>query len=365
MVGQTQREPNSCERSEQMNLCFETARLLGGEFMDKKIVFSGIQPSGEPTIGNYIGAIRNWVEIQNNEGYDCIYCIVDMHAITVPQVPSELRKNTLELLSVLIAAGLDPEKTILFIQSHVAEHAELTWVLNTMTYMGQLNRMTQYKEKSKRFEDSSINSGLFTYPVLMASDILLYQTDYVPVGEDQRQHLELSRDLAERFNNRYSETFVLPEALIKEEGARIMSLQDPESKMSKSDPNEDAYILLLDKPDAIRRKIKRAVTDSLGVIAYNDEQKGLKNLINIYSSFTDEDIEEIVGKYNGKGYGVFKKDLAEIVVEGLKPIQDRYNDIINNKDYLEKVYKSGAEKAEYRAMKTLRKVYKKVGFIPR
>lgn len=333
--------------------------------MDKKIVFSGIQPSGEPTIGNYIGAIRNWVDIQDEEGYDCIYCIVDLHAITVPQVPKDLRKNTLELLSVLIAAGLDPEKTTLFIQSHVAAHTELTWVLNTMTYMGQLNRMTQYKEKSKRFEDSGINSGLFTYPVLMTSDILLYQADYVPVGEDQRQHLELSRDIAERFNNRYSQTFVIPEALIKEEGARIMSLQDPESKMSKSDSNEDAYILLLDKPDAIRRKIKRAVTDSKGVVAYNDQQKGLKNLINIYSSFTDEDVETIVARYDGKGYGVFKNELAEVVVEGLRPIQDRYHDLINNKDYLEKVYKSGAEKAEYRAMKTLRKVYKKVGFIPR
>lgn len=333
--------------------------------MDKKIVFSGIQPSGEPTIGNYIGAIRNWVDIQNEEGYDCIYCVVDMHAITVPQVPKELRRNTLELLSILIAAGLDPEKTTLFIQSHVPAHAELTWVLNTMTYMGQLNRMTQYKEKSRRFEDSSINSGLFTYPVLMAADILLYQADYVPVGEDQRQHLELSRDLAERFNNRYSETFKIPEPLIKEQGARIMSLQDPESKMSKSDSNEDAYILLLDNSDSIRRKIKRAVTDSEGVVAYNDEQKGLKNLINIYSSFTNEDSDAIVARYEGKGYGVIKNDLAELVAEGLKPIQDRYKNLISNKDYLEKVYKAGAEKAEYQAQKTLRKVYKKIGFIPK
>ena len=333
--------------------------------MDKKIVFSGIQPSGEPTIGNYIGAIRNWVDIQNEEGYDCIYCVVDMHAITVPQVPKELRRNTLELLSILIAAGLDPEKTILFIQSHVPAHAELTWVLNKMTYMGQLNRMTQYKEKSRRFEDSSINSGLFTYPVLMAADILLYQADYVPVGEDQRQHLELSRDLAERFNNRYSETFKIPEPLIKEQGARIMSLQDPESKMSKSDSNEDAYILLLDNSDSIRRKIKRAVTDSEGVVAYNDEQKGLKNLINIYSSFTNEDSDAIVARYEGKGYGVIKNDLAELVAEGLKPIQDRYKNLISNKDYLEKVYKAGAEKAQYQAQKTLRKVYKKIGFIPK
>lgn len=333
--------------------------------MDKNIVFSGIQPSGEPTIGNYIGAIRNWVDIQNEDGYECIYCIVDMHAITVPQEARVLRKNTLELLSLLIAAGLDPDKTTLFIQSHVSAHAELTWVLNTLTYMGQLNRMTQYKEKSRRLEDSSINSGLFTYPVLMAADILLYQTDYVPVGEDQRQHLELSRDLAERFNNRYGETFKIPEALIKEQGARIMSLNDPTSKMSKSDDNEDAYLLLLDSPDKIRRKIKRAVTDSEGVVSYNDEQIGLKNLINIYSSFTNEDVEEIVARYDGKGYGVFKKDLAEIVAEGLRPIQERHSDLINNKDYLEKVYKSGAEKANQLAIKTLRKVYKKIGFIPR
>ncbi|MFY9213667.1 MAG: tryptophan--tRNA ligase [Tissierellaceae bacterium] len=333
--------------------------------MEKKTIFSGIQPSGEPTIGNYIGAIRNWVELQENENYENIYCIVDMHAITVPQVPKDLRRHTLELLSVLMASGLDPEKTTLFIQSHVPAHAELTWVLNTLTYMGQLNRMTQYKDKSKRFEDSSINSGLFTYPVLMAADILLYQADYVPVGEDQRQHLELTRDVAERFNNRYSPTFKLPEALIKEEGARIMSLQDPEAKMSKSDANKDSYLLLLDDPDAIRRKIKRAVTDSVGVVAYNDEQKGIKNLLNIYASFTNEDIGNIVDRYEGKGYGVFKEDLAEVVVEALRPIQERYNDLINNKDYLEKVYKKGAEKAEYMANKTLRKVYKKVGFIPR
>lgn len=332
--------------------------------MDKKIVFSGIQPSGKPTIGNYIGAIRNWVDIQNEDGYDCIYCVVDMHAITVPQISKELKKNTLELLSLLIAAGLDPEKSTIFIQSHVPAHAELTWVLNTITYMGQLNRMTQYKDKSRRFEDSSINSGLFTYPVLMAADILLYQTDYVPVGEDQRQHLELSRDVAERFNNRFGDTFKVPEPLIKEQGARIMSLQNPESKMSKSDSDVNAYILLLDDSDSIRRKIKKAVTDSEGIIAYNDEQKGLKNLINIYSAFTNEDIEIIVSRYEGKGYGMFKKDLAEIVAEGLKPIQDRYNYLINNKDYLEKIYKSGAEKAGYRAQKTLRKVYKKVGFIP-
>ena len=333
--------------------------------MDKKFIFSGIQPSGKPTIGNYIGAIRNWVELQYNEDYENIYCVVDMHAITVPQMAKDLRKHTLEVLSLLMAAGIDPEKSTLFIQSHVPAHAELTWILNTITYMGQLNRMTQFKDKSKKFEDSSINSGLFTYPVLMAADILLYQTDYVPVGEDQKQHLELSRDIAERFNNRYSETFKVPEPLIKEQGARIMSLQDPESKMSKSDPNQDSFILLLDNPDVIRRKIKRSVTDSEGVVAFNDNQKGIKNLLNIYSAFTNDDIDTIVRRYDGKGYGIFKEELAEVIVEGLRPIQERYNDLINNKDYLEKIYKEGAEKAEYKAMKTLRKVYKKIGFIPR
>lgn len=333
--------------------------------MDKKIVFSGIQPSGEPTIGNYIGAIRNWVEIQNEKDYDCIYCVVDMHAITVAQVPKDLRKHTLEVLSLLMAAGIDPEKSTLFIQSHVAAHSELNWVLNTMTYMGQLNRMIQFKEKSSRMEDGSINSGLFTYPVLMAADILLYETDFVPVGEDQKQHLELSRDVAERFNNRYSDTFKVPEPLIKEQGARIMSLQDPESKMSKSDSNQDAFILLLDDSDSIRRKIKRAVTDSVGIVAYNDDQKGMGNLLNIYSAFTNENISTIVARYDGKGYGIFKEDLAEVVIEGLRPIQERYHNLINNKDYLEKIYKEGAAKAEHKAMKTLRKVYKKIGFIPK
>lgn len=333
--------------------------------MDKKIVFSGIQPSGEPTIGNYIGAIRNWVDLQNEEGYDCIYCVVDMHAITVPQVAKDLRKNTLEVLALLLATGIDPEKSTVFIQSHVPAHAELNWVLNTITYMGQLNRMTQFKEKSRRFEDNSINSGLFTYPVLMAADILLYQTDFVPVGDDQKQHLELSRDLAERFNNKYSDTFKVPDPLIKEQGARIMSLQDPESKMSKSDSDVNSYILLLDNADAIRRKIKRAVTDSEGIVSYNDEQKGIKNLLNIYSAFTNEDVDKIVARYDGKGYGIFKDELAEIIVEGLRPIQERYNELIVNKDYLQSVYKLGAEKAELRSMKTLRKVYKKIGFIPK
>ncbi len=330
--------------------------------MERKTVFSGVQPSGALTIGNYIGAIKNWVELQ--EEYDCYYCIVDLHAITVPQVPKDLRKNTLDVLALYLACGMDPEKSTLFIQSHVSAHAELSWVLNTISYMGQLNRMTQFKEKSKRSEEN-LNAGLFTYPVLMAADILLYQADLVPVGEDQKQHLELARDLAARFNNKYSETFKVPEPLIKESGARIMSLQNPDSKMSKSDPDENGYILILDNKDAVKRKIKRAVTDSLGEVRYSDEQLGLKNLLNIYSTFSKEDITTIINRYEGMGYGKFKEDLAEIVVEGLSPIHEKYDYLIKNKDYLEKVYKSGAEKAEYQAMKTLRKVYKKVGFIPK
>lgn len=332
--------------------------------MERKVVFSGVQPSGALTIGNYIGAIKNFVELQNSKEYNGYYCIVDLHAITVPQIPKDLRKNTLDVLALYLAVGIDPEKSTLFIQSHVPAHVELSWVLNTITYMGQLNRMTQYKEKSQK-SDENLNSGLFTYPVLMASDILLYQTDLVPVGGDQKQHLELARDVAQRFNYKYSDTFKIPEPLIKDFGARIMSLQNPESKMSKSDPDENGFILLLDSSDVIRRKIKRAVTDSIGVVAYNDDQLGLKNLLTIYSIFSGEDINAIVEKYNGKGYGIFKEELAEAIIEGLRPIQERYNEIRNDSEYLEKVYKEGAIKAEYQAQKTLRKVYKKVGFIPR
>lgn len=330
--------------------------------MEKKIVFSGVQPSGALTIGNYLGAIKNWVGLQDE--YDCYYCIVDLHAITVPQIAKDLRKNTLDVLALYMACGMDPEKSTLFIQSHVPAHLELSWVLNTMTYMGQLNRMTQFKEKSRRAEEN-LNAGLFTYPVLMASDILLYQTDLVPVGDDQKQHLELARDLSERFNNRYSPTFKVPEPLIKETGARIMSLQNPEAKMSKSDEDENGYILLLDDKATITRKIKRAVTDSLGVVAYNDEQPGLKNLLTIYSVFTNKEIPDIVASYEGEGYGKFKNDLAEIVVEALAPIQEKYKELMDNKDYLEKVYKAGGEKAENQARRTLQKVYRKVGFIQR
>lgn len=330
---------------------------------NKKVIFSGIQPSGSLTLGNYLGAIKNWTKLQNE--YNCYYCIVDMHAITVSKEPKDLRKNTLEVLANYIAAGLDPDKVTLFIQSHVSAHAELGWVLNCMTYYGELGRMTQFKDKSKKQENNSITAGLFTYPSLMAADILLYQTDLVPVGEDQRQHLELARDIAIRFNNKYSETFVVPEPYISKVGAKIMNLQDPTSKMSKSDTNDNSYILLSDDDDAIRRKFRRAVTDSLGVVRLSDEQPGVKNLLGIYSKITGETIDEVVQKYEGKGYVQFKEDVAEIVIDELRPLREKCNDLLKNKDYLEEIYRKGAEKAENAARKTLRKVYKKVGFIPR
>ncbi len=329
--------------------------------MSKKVVFSGVQPSGELTLGNYIGAIKNWVDLQDK--YECNYSIVNLHAITVPQKAKDLRKNTLDVLALYIAAGLDPEKSTIFIQSHVPEHIELMWILNSISSMGQLSRMTQFKEKSQRAEEN-LNAALFTYPVLMAADILIYNTDLVPVGDDQKQHLELARDLAERFNSRYSETFTVPEPLIQEEGARIMSLQEPSKKMSKSDDNENAYILLLDDRKTIMRKVKRAVTDSLGVIKYTDEQPGLKNLINIYSVLSGKTAEEIVAEYEGEGYGIFKEDLGNLIADTLEPIRERYFEIIEDKEYLEKVYTKGAKDARYKARKVLSKVQRKVGFIP-
>ena len=329
---------------------------------EKKIIFSGAQPSGKMTLGNYLGAIQNWTKLQDE--YDCFYSVVDLHAITVPQEAKNLRANTMQLLAQYLACGLDPEKNTIFIQSHVSAHAELMWILNTMTYMGELSRMTQFKDKSQKSE-ANLNAGLFTYPVLMAADILLYQTDLVPVGEDQKQHLELARDLATRFNNRYSPAFKIPEPYIPKEVGRVMSLQEPKKKMSKSDENENAFILLADDADTIRRKIKRSVTDSLGVISYNDEQPGIKNLLEIYSKLGNKSIEELVAMYEGKGYGIFKEDVAEVIVESLRPIREQYNDLLNNKDSLEKVYAIGAEKAERQARKTLRKVYKKVGLIER
>lgn len=328
--------------------------------MEKNIIFSGVQPSGELTIGNYLGAIKNWVTLQDD--YKCYYCIVDQHAITVPQVPKDLRRMSLEVLAKYIASGVDEEKSCIFIQSHVPEHVQLMWILNSITYMGELSRMTQYKDKSQK-KAENLNSSLFTYPVLMAADILLYGTNLVPVGEDQRQHLEIARDLAERFNNKYSDTFAIPEIYISKQSARIMSLQDPTKKMSKSDENKNAYISMVEEDDVINSKIKKAVTDSVGVIAYNDEQLAIKNLINIYSSYSNKTPQEIVDIYEGKSYAVFKSDLAQIVMEGIRPIREKYKDLINNKDHLEKIYKKGAEEARYSARKMIKKVYRKVGFV--
>ena len=330
--------------------------------IDKPIILSGIQPSGNLCLGNYLGAIKNWVNLQND--YDSIFVIVDMHSITVKQNPAELRKRCLSFAAQFLASGVNPKKSSIFIQSHVPQHAELSWVLNCYSYMGELNRMTQYKDKIKNI-NKNINVGLFTYPILMASDILLYQANLVPVGSDQKQHLELARDLANRFNNQYSQTFTIPKPYIPKVGARIMSLLEPNTKMSKSDKNDNNIISILDKPDIVCKKIKKAVTDSESTIRYDDERLGLKNLINIYSILTKKTINKIESDYDGKGYKEFKDDLSQIINDTLNPIQKEYYKIIKNKKYLENILKVGAEKSSYRAMKTLRKVYKKIGFLPK
>ena len=327
---------------------------------EKKRIFSGVQPSGDLTLGNYIGAIRNWVTLQDE--YECLYCIVDQHAITVRQEPQDLRKRTLELIMLYLAAGIDPEKSCVFIQSHVSAHSELSWVLNCNTQMGELSRMTQFKDKSKSHADN-INAGLFTYPVLMASDILLYQTDMVPVGHDQLQHIELARDIATRFNHYYSDTFKIPEPYIPKVGQRIMSLQTPENKMSKSDPNPNGCIKLLDDTDTIIRKFKRAVTDSGSEIVASPEKPGITNLLSIYSAVTNKTVEEAEKDFIGFGYGDFKLAVGETVANALAPIQAEFKRLSSDKAYVESVYKKGAETANYLANKTLRKVYKKVGFI--
>ncbi len=329
---------------------------------EKKRILSGITSSGKLTLGNYIGALDNWVKLADE--YDAFYFVADLHAITVRQEPAELRKLSLQSIAQYIACGLDPTKNTLFIQSHISEHAELAWVLSCMTYMGELNRMTQFKDKSAKRSDN-LNAGLYTYPVLMAADILLYQADLVPVGDDQKQHLEIARDIATRFNNRYSETFVLPEVYNPKVGARIMSLQDPLSKMSKSDENINASVYITDEPDVIIRKFKRAVTDSAGVIQISDEQPGVKNLLTIYSALTKQSLTKTVEQFTGKGYGDLKMATAEVTVETLKPIREKYLNLLDDKKYLESVYREGAEKARRVAVKTLRKVYKKTGFVPR
>ncbi len=323
------------------------------------MLFSGMQATGTLTLGNYLGALNNWVSLSDE--YECFYSVVDMHSITVRQNPAELRKRARNLLTLYIAAGLDPEKNCIYYQSHVSAHAELAWILNCFTYMGELNRMTQFKDKAAKHADN-INAGLFTYPVLMAADILLFQSDVVPVGVDQMQHLEITRDIAMRFNNIYGDVFTIPEAYIGKVGAKIQSLQDPSKKMSKSDENANASIYLTDDPDTIIRKFKRAVTDSEACIRYCDEQPGIKNLINIYSACTGKTPDEIVAEFDGKGYGEFKLAVGESVASILKPIQDKQADLLKNKDYVDNIIKTNAEKANYVAMKTLRKVQKKVGF---
>ena len=326
---------------------------------DKKVLFSGMQATGNLTLGNYLGALKNWVTLSDE--YECFYSVVDMHSITVRQDPATLRKRARALLILYIAAGLDPKKNCIYYQSHVSGHAELAWILNCFTYMGELNRMTQFKDKAAKHADN-INAGLFTYPVLMAADVLLYQADVVPVGVDQKQHLELTRDIAERFNNIYGDVFTIPEAYIGKVGAKIMSLQDPAKKMSKSDENPNASIYLMDDPDTIMRKCKRAVTDSEAQILYRDEQPGVKNLINIYSACTGKTPEEVVKEFDGKGYGDFKMAVGESVVSVLKPLQEEAARLTKDKAYIDGIIKENAEKAGYYANKTLRKVQKKVGF---
>ena len=326
----------------------------------KQVIFSGIQPSGMLTVGNYIGALSRFSQLQDQ--YDCIYCVVDEHAITVRQNPADLRRRCLELTALYIASGLDPEKSILYCQSHVSAHAELAWILNCYTYMGELSRMTQFKDKSAKHAEN-INAGLFTYPVLMAADILLYQPDYVPVGEDQKQHVELTRNIAQRFNSIYGDVFKIPEPYISKMGARIYGLTTPGEKMSKSIP--EGCVFLMDDPDTIARKFKRAVTDSDSVnpVRYDRENKpGVANLMNIYATLTGKSFEEIEKEFEGKGYGVFKPAVGEAVIETLRPIREEADRLIKDKAYLDDIYRQGAERASYIANKTLRKVYKKVGF---
>jgi tryptophanyl-tRNA synthetase len=324
----------------------------------KPVIFSGIQPSGTLTLGNYIGAIRNWKLLEDE--YDSIYSIVDLHAITVRQDAAQLRRRCLEVLGIYLAAGLNPEKTLMYYQSHVPAHAELAWVLNCYTYMGELQRMTQFKDKSVKHE-GNINAGLLTYPVLMAADILLYQADLVPIGADQKQHLELARDIAIRFNNLYGDVFVVPEGYFPKVGARVMSLQEPTRKMSKSDP-EDTYVAILDPPDVIRRKLKRAVTDSEAAVRFDPETKpGVSNLMSILGALTGQSMPQIEQDFAGKGYGAFKETVAEAIVETLAPVQNEHKRLMADKAYLQQVMTDGAQRAARIAGRTMRKVRRKVG----
>ncbi|MBF7095954.1 tryptophan--tRNA ligase [Alkalibacter mobilis] len=325
----------------------------------KKILYSGIQPSGSFTIGNYFGAIKNWVNLQDD--YDCYFCVVDLHALTVPQVPKDLRKNSFESFITLLAAGIDPEKSTLYFQSHVSAHAELAWLLNCYSYMGELGRMTQFKDKSKK-QGENIRVGLYSYPVLMAADILLYQSDLVPVGEDQKQHLELTRDIASRFNNLYSPTFKIPEPYIGKKGARIMSLQEPEKKMSKSDENINAFVTLQDPRDVIIKKFKRAITDSDTQVRFDRKEKpGVSNLMEIYSCATGKDFKDIEKEFEGKGYGDFKTAVGEAVADTLAPIQKRFAELKEDKAYIKEIVENSTAKTNRAANRTLGKVKRKVG----
>lgn len=325
----------------------------------KKRIFSGVQPSGNLHIGNYLGAIRNWVKLQDE--YESIFCVVDMHAITVPQDPEMLRKKTIEIAKIYLAAGIDPEKSAIFVQSQVSQHAELMWVLNTITKMPELDKMTQFKDKSQKEGREGAGVGLYDYPVLMAADILLYDTEVVPVGEDQKQHVELARDLAKRFNHKFGETFVVPKVFIREEGMRVMGLDDPTKKMSKSAQSEYNYISLVDNADTVRRKIKKAVTDSGSEIVYTDEKPALKNLINIYASFSEESPEQIVAKYAGKGYADFKTDLAEVIIQFLEPFQQKFNSL-SDEDVLG-ILHEGANRVRAIAQQKIDQVKQVVGFV--
>lgn len=326
----------------------------------KKRALSCIQPSGTPTLGNYLGAMKNWVAMQ--EEFECVYAVADLHAITVRQEPAKFRKNIYSMFALLLAIGLDPEKSILFIQSQVPQHAQLSWLLSCYTQFGELSRMTQFKEKSARHADN-VNAGLFTYPVLMAADILLYQPDFVPVGADQKQHLEIARDIANRFNGVYGDVFTVPEPYIPKIGARVMSLQDPEKKMSKSDDNINSFISMLDSRDDIIRKFKRAVTDSEACVRVSPDKPGVSNLIGIYSAVTGKSEADVEREFEGKGYGDFKLAVGEAVADTLTPIREEYEKIMTDKAYLEQLYRNGAENAERIARKTCFKAMKKIGFV--
>ncbi|MBS1479841.1 MAG: tryptophan--tRNA ligase [Christensenellaceae bacterium] len=327
----------------------------------KKIVLSGIQPSGSPTLGNYVGALRNWALLQTDDRF-CYYCVANLHAATVRQDPDELRKRAFDTVALLLACGVDPKKSVVFVQSHVKEHAELNWVLACSTYMGELNRMTQFKDKSQKHADN-INAGLYTYPVLMAADILLYQSDLVPVGDDQKQHIEITRDIAIRFNKVHGETFRIPEGYIPKVGARLMSLQDPTQKMSKSDPNPNGYVAIMDDPSVILKKFKRAVTDSDGLIQFDPVNKpGVSNLLAIYTTFTGKTLPEAEAEFEGKGYGHLKTAVADAVIEELTPIQNEFKRLVSDEAYIRRIMEDGAEQARIAAAATLAKAYHAMGF---